>query len=370
MIIIPLFNIGSILYNNISKFFIKINNKFLIEYCMESIKNYKEQNILFILSEEDCNNIKIDQILKKIFNKSIIKIINKSVSVLDTIQQCEYLISDDDKMTIYAPPFTYFEPKFDYKMVNTDAHVVLIKTNNPIYCYVGIDNKEIINLKEKQIISNHGLVGIYFFKNKSFFNNYLYSIKNKEGKYLSNILKLMVNDKISIGYNIIKLGYTFSTNDNIEYIKKKILRNNLIIGLSCDHSGYDTKCLIIKFFESINQEYIDYGSYVEYDCDYNDFITNQYNGYINNEFNFGISVCRSGQGVNISANHSGFRAALIYDIESMKMAIEHNNANLFCLSERLINNNVYNIISVYESIIKYKFLGGRFLDRLIKIDKI
>ena len=69
MIIIPLFNIGSILYNNISKFFIKINNKFLIEYCMESIKNYKEQNILFILSEEDCNNIKIDQILKKIFNK-------------------------------------------------------------------------------------------------------------------------------------------------------------------------------------------------------------------------------------------------------------------------------------------------------------
>ena len=174
--------------------------------------------------------------------------------------------------------------------------------------------------------------------------------------------------KYKINYKIIELAYPFTIEKNINYIKKRILKNNIIFGLSSDHSGFKTKSLIINYLNKNNIKYIDYGCFIEDDCDYQDFITNQHNGFLNNEFNFGISICRSGQGVNISANHTGFFSALIYDLWSIQMAIEHNNCNFLCLSERLIENNIYSIENIFDSIFKYKFLGGRFLDRLIKME--
>ena len=37
MIVIPLYDLGEIKYNNLSKFFIKIDNKFIIEFCLKSL---------------------------------------------------------------------------------------------------------------------------------------------------------------------------------------------------------------------------------------------------------------------------------------------------------------------------------------------
>ena len=114
-------------------------------------------------------------------------------------------------------------------------------------------------------------------------------------------------------------------------------------------------------------KFIDYGAFLERDCDYQDYITNQYKGFIKNEFNFGISICRSGQGVNISSNHTGFTSALIYDNWSAQMAIEHNNCNCVFFSERLVSKRNYNIEDIIEIILEKKFLGGRFLDRFVKV---
>ena len=366
MIIIPLFNIGKLLHNNISKFFIKVNNKFLIEYCLNSI-NTNNEKLLFILSDEDCVNLKIDKILKKIYKNCLIKIITNSISVLDSLYQSKNLINSYSDIIIYAPPFTYFEPKYNSNNIKDDISVLLIKTNNPIYCYAKIENNFITEIKEKKIISKYGLLGIYYFKNKSLLFKHISDVTLKKYKYLSDILNLCLKNS-QINYKIIDLAYPFTSEKNINYIKKRILVNNKIFGLSSDHSGFKTKSLIIDYLNKNNLKYIDYGCFIEDDCDYQDFITNQYNGFLNNEFNFGISICRSGQGVNISANHTGFFSALIYDLWSVQMAIEHNNCNFLCLSERLIEKKKYSIEDIFDSIFKYKFMGGRFLDRLVKIE--
>ena len=124
---------------------------------------------------------------------------------------------------------------------------------------------------------------------------------------------------------------------------------------------------MIDYLESKKIKYIDYGCFTNDDCDYQDFINNQYQGYVNNEFDFGLSFCRSGQGVNISANQTGFFSALIYDKWAAQMAIEHNNCNFFCLSERLLENKIYTNEDIIEILYKSHFLGGRFVDRLLKI---
>ena len=67
------------------------------------------------------------------------------------------------------------------------------------------------------------------------------------------------------------------------------MKNIQVIGLSSDHSGFDSKNKMIDYLESKKIKYIDYGCFTNDDCDYQDFINNQYQGYVNNEFDFGLS---------------------------------------------------------------------------------
>jgi len=52
------------------------------------------------------------------------------------------------------------------------------------------------------------------------------------------------------------------------------------------------------------------------------------------------------------------------------MGIEHNNCNFYCLSDKLIENNTYTVEEIIDIIYTYKFLGGRFLNRLLKVENV
>ncbi|MBX3115371.1 MAG: ribose 5-phosphate isomerase B [Fimbriimonadaceae bacterium] len=56
---------------------------------------------------------------------------------------------------------------------------------------------------------------------------------------------------------------------------------------------------------------------------------------------FGILVCGSGIGVSIRANRYSFvRAALCTTVEMAQLAREHNHANVLCLGERIMNQEL------------------------------
>lgn len=372
MIIIPLFDIEKQLYENLSKFFIKISNNFLIEYCLKSIKFDNNEKILFILSEKTCFNLNIDVILKNIYKNSIFSIIKNSNSVLDSIIQSKHLIFSNEKLIIFAPPFSYFEPQFEitnYDENKSNIHVLLFKSNNPQHCYTNIENNKIIDIKEKSIIGNYALLGIYCFKDKDFLLNLLNTVEiSDKALFLSDLLINYIRNNNYISFKKLDLIYPFKNKDYIDYLKKNVIfSNELIIGLSSDHSGFEQKNKMIEILKDNSIKYIDYGCYTCNDCDYYDFIKNQYEGFKNNEFNFALSFCRSGQGVNICANHCGFISTLIYNKWSAQMAIQHNNCNCMCLSGKLLDDGVYDYLDILNIIKNVKFLGGRFLDRLIKV---
>ena len=86
----------------------------------------------------------------------------------------------------------------------------------------------------------------------------------------------------------------------------------------------------------------------------------------NNRNQFGILICGSGIGMDMTANkHKNIRAALCYDIKSAKLSRQHNNANVITMGARLIKTST--AIKCVSTFLKTKFDGGRHLKRLKKI---
>ena len=81
---------------------------------------------------------------------------------------------------------------------------------------------------------------------------------------------------------------------------------------------------------------------------------------------FGILICGSGIGMEITANrHKNIRAALCYNVKSAKMSRLHNNANVIAIGARLTKKKV--ALKCIDIFLKTNFIGGRHLRRINKI---
>jgi ribose 5-phosphate isomerase B len=115
------------------------------------------------------------------------------------------------------------------------------------------------------------------------------------------------------------------------------------IAIGSDHAGFLFKREMIiylrieKGFESVK----DFGTYSTDSCDYPDYAHKVAQGVENGDFDYGIVICGSGQGVNIVANkHKGVRSVLAWTPEIAKLGREHNNANVLALPGRFISEEV------------------------------
>ena len=83
----------------------------------------------------------------------------------------------------------------------------------------------------------------------------------------------------------------------------------------------------------------------------------------------GIAVCGSGIGICMAANKiAGIRAATVHDVTSARMSRLHNDANVLCLGERFVGEQVaFDAVDVFLST---KFEGGRHQLRVDKIDQL
>ena len=85
-----------------------------------------------------------------------------------------------------------------------------------------------------------------------------------------------------------------------------------------------------------------------------------------NNKQFGILICGSGIGMNMTANrHKNIRASLCYNVKSAKLSREHNNANVMTLGARLTKKNV--ALKCVNTFLHTNFKGGRHLRRVKKI---
>ena len=146
-----------------------------------------------------------------------------------------------------------------------------------------------------------------------------------------------------------------------KYKKNKL---NKVI-LASDHAGFKLKEDIKKFLKMRRKKVLDLGTDSKISVDYPDFAHKLSIQMKKNPKQFGILVCGSGIGMDITANkHKNIRAALCYNTKVAKLSREHNNANVMAIGSRLTQKNL--ALRCVNTFLKTNFKGGRHLRRVKK----
>jgi ribose 5-phosphate isomerase B len=138
------------------------------------------------------------------------------------------------------------------------------------------------------------------------------------------------------------------------------------IAIASDHAGYFLKEKILSYLIKEKHEVKDFGSSSEEAVDYPDFGHQLANAVSAGEYELGISICGSGNGMNMVVNkHPGIRSALCWNEEISRLARAHNDANICALPGRFISESeAYLIVKTF---LNTPFDGGRHKRRIDKI---
>lgn len=142
------------------------------------------------------------------------------------------------------------------------------------------------------------------------------------------------------------------------------------IHLGADHAGFDLKEELKSYLSLAGHEVVDHGA-LTYDAadDYPDFIIPAMEALAKEtEPAFGFVFGGSGQGEALAANKvKGIRAALYYghNQEIVRLAREHNNANVLSLGARMISIDAAK--EAAELFLNTAFAGDRHERRIQKL---
>jgi len=139
------------------------------------------------------------------------------------------------------------------------------------------------------------------------------------------------------------------------------------IAIGSDHAGFELKEVLISYLKTKNVDVVDKGCYSLDRADYPDAAHAVALAVINKEVTFGILMCGSGNGINMTANkRSGIRSALCWNAEIAALARQHNDANILTLPARYINFE--DAVKCLDAFLDGQFEGGRHADRINKIN--
>ncbi|HEX3386033.1 MAG TPA: ribose 5-phosphate isomerase B [Mucilaginibacter sp.] len=140
--------------------------------------------------------------------------------------------------------------------------------------------------------------------------------------------------------------------------------NKLRIAIGSDHAGFEYKEAIAKWLN--DDQLKDFGTYSPDSADYPDFAHPVASAVERGEFDYGILVCGSANGVAITANkHQGIRAAICWNEELASLARMHNDANIVCIPARFIS--IEDAEKIVETFMNTEFEGGRHATRVNKM---
>lgn len=139
-----------------------------------------------------------------------------------------------------------------------------------------------------------------------------------------------------------------------------------VIAMASDHAGVNLKSELKQYLAQKGYDVLDFGTDSEESCDYPDFAHPAAEAIENGTADFGICMCGTGNGIQMTLNkHQGIRAALCWKPELASLAKEHNNANVLVLPARFLSYD--EAISVVDAYLNAKFEGGRHQRRIDKI---
>ena len=139
------------------------------------------------------------------------------------------------------------------------------------------------------------------------------------------------------------------------------------IAIGSDHAGFSYKEKIKQFLGALGHEVKDFGTHSEEPVDYPLFIRPVAEAVARSDAERGVVLGGSGNGEAMAANRlKGIRCALCWNLESARLARQHNDANMISLGQRMISEEqALEIVRVW---LETEFEGGRHVRRIQLLD--
>jgi ribose 5-phosphate isomerase B len=109
------------------------------------------------------------------------------------------------------------------------------------------------------------------------------------------------------------------------------------VHVGSDHAGFETKNRLVEALRASGIEVVDHGPFV-YDAldDYPPFCIRAAEAVLADPGSLGVVLGGSGNGEQIAANKvTGIRSALAWNVETARLAREHNNAQVLAVGARM-----------------------------------
>ena len=138
------------------------------------------------------------------------------------------------------------------------------------------------------------------------------------------------------------------------------------ISIGNDHAGPDYKEAIVAYLKVKGHEILNHGTDTFDSVDYPDFGHPVAIDVETKKADFGIVICGSGNGINMTVNkHQGIRSALCWTKEIAVLARQHNDANIITIPSRF--TAIQQAVEMVDAFIYTPFEGGRHVNRITKI---
>jgi RpiB/LacA/LacB family sugar-phosphate isomerase len=354
---------------------IMAKTKQIIDWSLESVDT-TDCNLIFAVRLDHINNHAIDEILREKFGNDIeiVVVDHDTDGSVSTCLIAKEQINNDKPLIIYTPD-VYFQNTFDPDTIpeNSDGFLLTFKANSPAHSYVELNDDGIATrTAEKSVISQNAAVGLYYYKSGRMFVDYAEEMVNKNERtkdefYICPMDNYMIRDGMTVKIKQVEKMHVLGTPQELEFFVDNVCYEfgEKPIALCGDHSGFKVKEKTKRILDKHNIPYIDFGPVVSKDSDYNDFVSQATKAIQTNVCDFAMGFCRTGQGVNLAANHTrGIRGALIVDEYMAEMSRRHNCANFFSIPEKYVSSEMLEKIII--ELKNNSFDGGRHMTRMRK----
>lgn len=138
------------------------------------------------------------------------------------------------------------------------------------------------------------------------------------------------------------------------------------VAIVSDHAGYYLKEKIRDYLKNERFDVKDLGTFSCEPVDYPDYGHLLASEVMKGDYNLGITICGTGNGMNMVVNkHQGIRGALCWNEEISRLAREHNDANICAIPGRFVTEP--EALLIVKTFLSSSFEGGRHSPRIKKI---
>ncbi len=170
-IVIPLGGVGQRFGDKgylMPKPLIKVEGKEIIRWLIDSIK-FRKNDIVIIIYHPVLTDFKFKEFINSYYsNIKLIELKNETLGACDTISKAfTYLSKKNDDKLLILDGDNFFQDDIITKAHKSKKDKIFYfqsLSKDPIYSYIQLKGKKVINIEEKVKISNYASVGAYFFR--------------------------------------------------------------------------------------------------------------------------------------------------------------------------------------------------------------